>query len=61
MIPEYTGNIPTKTKTPQYTYIFNDKWLPNIESVTTGATYMAQFDAIVNSYTINIVPNNTDF
>lgn len=58
--PVYSWATPTKTATAQYTYTFNDTWSPNIESVTTWATYVAQFDATVNSYTINIVSNDTD-
>ena len=34
-IPVYSGATPTKTATAQYTYIFNDTWSPEIESVTT--------------------------
>ena len=58
--PIYSGVTPTKTATAQYTYTFNDTWSPEIESVTTWATYTAQFDATVNSYIINIESNDTD-
>ena len=50
--PEYNGTTPTKTATPQYTYTFNGNWSPTIVTVTGNATYTAQFDQEVNSYTI---------
>ena len=58
--PAYSWATPTKTATAQYTYTFNDTWSPNVESVTTWATYVAQFDSSINSYTINIESNDTD-
>ena len=42
--PEYSGETPTKAATAEYTYTFNDTWLPAITSVTGPATYTAQFD-----------------
>ncbi|MBR5533707.1 MAG: S-layer homology domain-containing protein, partial [Ruminiclostridium sp.] len=50
--PSYTGEIPTKTATDQYTYTFNNTWSPAIVSVTGDATYTAQFDSSVNEYTV---------
>jgi hypothetical protein len=32
-MPAYGGETPTKTATVQYTYTFNNKWLPEIMSV----------------------------
>ena len=58
--PVYSGSTPTKTATAQYTYTFNNTWTPTIESVTTWATYTAQFDPTVNEYTVSIVPSDTD-
>ncbi|MBR4634251.1 hypothetical protein IKO50_04890 [bacterium] len=34
-LPEYTGEMPTKTATAQYSYTFNNTWTPAIEIVTT--------------------------
>ena len=48
----YKGAIPTKPATAQYTYSFSG-WSPNIEyTATADATYTAQFDEIINKYTI---------
>lgn len=49
--PVYTGDIPTKTATVQYTYTFKG-WTPTIASVTGEATYAAVFDNVVNRYLI---------
>lgn len=51
-IPQYSGDTPTKTQTPQYNYVFNDNWSPEIESVTGNAEYTAQFDAVTRTYTV---------
>lgn len=48
----YKGETPTKPATAQYTYTFSG-WSPNISTPATGdATYVAQFDEIVNKYVI---------
>lgn len=54
-IPSYSG-IPTKPADNQYIYSFKG-WSPSITSVTTSATYTAQFDAIEREYEIVINPN----
>ncbi len=50
--PAYTGATPTKSETAQYTYAFNNIWLPTIVAVTADATYTAQFGSTVRSYTV---------
>ncbi|MBQ6153623.1 MAG: InlB B-repeat-containing protein [Ruminococcus sp.] len=54
--PSYSGaTTPSKTPTAQYTYTFNNTWSPAIEPVTKAATYTAQFDQTVNTYTVTWV------
>ena len=53
--PAYNWDIPTKTATAQYTYTFNNTWIPAIVSVVGDATYTAQFDSAVNKYNITFV------
>ena len=52
-MPLYSGATPTKTATAQYSYSFNGSWSPAIVAVTGAATYTAQFDRSVNSYTVS--------
>lgn len=48
----YKGTTPTKPATDQYTYTFSG-WSPNVVyTAIDNATYTAQFDAVVNKYTI---------
>ena len=51
-LPEYTGSAPAKASTAQYTYTFNGKWDPELTWVTKSQTYVAQFDSMVNKYTV---------
>ncbi len=44
MMPEYTGNMPTKAATKEYTYTF-EGWDPEIVPVTEDAEYTAVFTA----------------
>jgi hypothetical protein len=56
--PAYTGvETPIKTRTQEYTYTFNGNWSPAIHSVDGPETYIAQFDATTNKYTITINAN----
>ena len=50
-MPTYSGDIPQKTATSQYTYVFKG-WSPEVSAVTGDTTYNAVFDAILNEYTI---------
>ena len=55
--PEYAGETPTKAATAQYTYTFKG-WSPEIVPVVGVATYMADFDSVVNTYTITFYYDN---
>ena len=50
--PVYAWTTPTKTATAQYSYTFNNTWSPTIVPATADATYTAQFNSVVNEYTI---------
>ncbi len=53
--PSYNGATPTKTATAQYTFAFNGTWSPAIAEVTGNQTYVAQFEATLNKYTIRFL------
>ena len=50
-LPEYTGEIPSRTKTTQYTYTFKG-WDPDVVMVSESAMYWAVFDSLVNKYVV---------
>lgn len=49
--PIYYGSTPIKPATAQYTYSFAG-WAPEIVVATCEATYIAQYDSVVNMYAI---------
>ena len=55
--PNYTGDIPTKSATAQYTYTFSG-WSPAISAITGDITYTAQFTPTLRSYTITWLDGN---
>lgn len=50
--PSYSSETPTKNADAQYTYTFNNTWLPEVVPATADATYTAQFDSSVNTYNV---------
>ena len=50
-VPVYTGKEPAKKATAKFTYVFTG-WDKELEAVTERTDYIAQFDAIVNEYTV---------
>ena len=53
-VPVYEGATPTKPSTTQYSYSFSG-WSPKIISVTGNASYTAQFDSVLNEYTVTFM------
>ncbi len=50
-MPEYTGVTPTKPRTRQYSYEFVG-WNPELTEVAGATTYTAQFEDVLNQYTV---------
>jgi len=58
--PSYSGATPTRPASSQYSYTF--KGWDRTPSTVTGATqYVAQYDSVVNTYTITVQPNDANF
>ncbi len=53
-LPVYTGKEPVKKATAEYSYKFIG-WDKELETVTARAEYTAQFEAVVNEYTVQFV------
>ena len=53
-MPKYDGTTPQKLATTQYTYTFKG-WKPEVVAVTGDAVYTAEFDSVVNQYTITFI------
>lgn len=56
-IPAYEGETPTKAPTAKHTFTFKG-WSPTVVAVTDEATYVAQFDSVVNKYNITFKHEN---
>ena len=54
------SSIPVKTADAEFSYTFNGTWIPEIETVSEDATYVAQFDSIKNRYVITWQDDNGD-
>ena len=54
--PAYTAATPVRAADAQYTYTFSE-WSPSIAQVTGNATYTAEYDTKVNSYTVTFETN----
>ena len=52
--PKYDGKEPTKAGNAQYSYKFTG-WNPAVSPVTGDITYTAQFEAVINTYTVTWV------
>jgi hypothetical protein len=52
-MPEYNMYEPERDATAQYTYTFKG-WEPALMPVTAAQEYIAQYDSVVNHYTVEI-------
>ena len=55
--PLYSGEIPTKPATAEFTYTFAG-WSPAITAVEGAQTYTATFNAVKKQYTITAIPQH---
>ena len=53
-LPVYTGSTPVKAENAEYSYVFKG-WTPAIVPVSGETTYVAEFTAIPQEYTISFV------
>ena len=51
-IPVYNGSTPTKLASQEWTYTFNNKWIPDITVVKGEQRYVADFDSKRNQYEV---------
>lgn len=51
LMPNYQGEKPIKPNSAQFTYEFSG-WTPQISVVTQSMTYTAQYNQIINQYTV---------
>lgn len=51
VVPIYDGETPARYSGGEYSYTFIG-WSPNVVPTTSNATYTAQFDSSINTYTI---------
>ena len=52
-VPEYSGEVPVRDATDQYTYTFKG-WDPEVVAVTGDATYTAIYTETVNKYAVEV-------
>lgn len=57
VIPDYTGETPTKPATDEYEYIFAG-WSPELKPVDAAITYTATFNEVAKPYAIRFLDEN---
>lgn len=57
VIPDYTGETPTKPATDEYTYEFAG-WSPELKPVDAAITYTATFNEVGKTYAIRFLDEN---
>lgn len=58
-VPVYTGNVPVKEATAQYTYEFSG-WSPKIASVSGDAVYKAVFEEKIRKFDVVFISHEGD-
>ena len=56
--PVYNGATPTKARTVQYSYSWNNGWNPSLSAQTREKVYEATFDSIDNKYWVTFLDEN---